>query len=261
MRKMILLIIVFLLAACSPSEAAVQTAVEETRAAQPTNTYTSEPPTPTITLTPAPTDTPRPTKTNTPEPTHTPRPTNTRKPTATSTPEPLLLNGTGDSIVDVSWDGPGLLHVTYAGGGNFAVWNYASNGDRIDLLVNTIGSYEGTLPLDFMDYEDTARFQIKSSGTWEIQILPLGTIRRIDIPGTFTGTGDVVVFLQGGDPDILVVDASAAKGNFVIWTYGQSRDLVVNEIAPYTGMVMVSKDDTILVIKAEGDWSIEVKTR
>jgi hypothetical protein len=43
-----------------------------------------------------------------------------------------------------------------------------------------------------------------------------------------------------GRPDLLKVDASQAKGNFAIWGYGNDRDLLVNEIAPYSGTVVVA---------------------
>jgi hypothetical protein len=183
-------------------------------------------------------------------------------PSPTPVPTPVTLSGSGDSVVNVAkWEGPAIVHITYNGGRNFAVWNYDADGKMIDLLVNTIGRYEGTRPLDFLG-EHTTRFVIKSSGPWEIQVLPLQRIRRVNIPGTFQGKGDDVVYLQGaGKPDVLKVDASKARSNFVIWAYGKKRDLVVNEIAPYTGVTIVDMDTFLLVIEAEGNWSIEVTTR
>jgi len=35
----------------------------------------------------------------------------------------------------------------------------------------------------------------------------------------------------------------------------------VNEIAPYEGVVIANKDTNVLVIEAEGEWSIEVTTK
>ncbi len=77
----------------------------------------------------------------------------------------------------------------------------------------------------------------------------------------FEGTGDDVVYLDGDTPDLLKIDASKADSNFVIWGFGNTRDLLVNEIAPYDGVVIVSSDTSVLVIEAEGAWSIEVTTR
>jgi len=69
------------------------------------------------------------------------------------------------------------------------------------------------------------------------------------------------VMLYGGKPDLLKIDASKAHSNFVIWAYGTMRDLLVNEIAPYTGTVIAKSDTIILVIEASGEWSIAVTTR
>jgi hypothetical protein len=218
-------------------------------------------PLPSNTSVPAPTSSPAPT--NTPLPTDTPRPTNTPPPTSTNTPlpEPIVFSGSGDNVVEVQkWSGPAILRISYAGSSNFVVWNYGADGEKIDLLVNTIGTYEGTRPLDFLDSEFTTRLQIESSGQWEITILPLIQVRTELVPGTFTGNGDDVVYLDGS-PDLLKIDASTAKSNFVIWGFGQVRDLLVNEIAPYDGVVIVGSGIFILAIEAEGDWSIEVTSK
>jgi len=91
-----------------------------------------------------------------------------------------------------------------------------------------------------------------------IEVLPLQVIRTVDVPGTFDGSGDDVINLSGSDPDLLKIDASQAKSNFVIWGFGNRKDLLVNEIAPYDGVIIAGKDTSILVIEAEGPWTVEV---
>lgn len=203
----------------------------------PTNTFTPPPPT----------DTPRPTVTFTPA------------------PEPITLTGSGDSIVDIEkWDSVALFKATYTGGSNFAITNYGAGNEYIDLLVNTIGSYSGSQLIDIYDNDHTVRFEIKASGPWEIQILPISRLRRADIPGVVQGIGDDVVALEGNaTPDILNADASQASGNFAVWALSLDLgfDLVFNEIAPYTGTALTSDSTFLLQIKAEGPWSIEVVTR
>ena len=211
---------------------------------------------PSPTKPPTPTDTPAPT--NTPEPTKTPVPTSTPTPTR----EPIFLSGSGDSVVDLDkWNGAALAHITYTGSSNFAVWNYGFDGERINLLVNIIGEYEGTRALDFRDDEDTVRFVVESSGPWTIEVRPFGAIRSETIPSVFSGVGDDVVFICCADPDTLIIDATNADSNFAIWGYGDTIDLLVNEIAPYSGVVIVGRGISILEIKAEGPWTIEVTAR
>ena len=56
-----------------------------------------------------------------------------------------------------------------------------------------------------------------------------------------------------------IIDASKADSNFIIYSFGQSgRDLLVNEIAPYTGTVIVTDGATSFVITAEGEWTIDL---
>lgn len=203
-------------------------------------------------------------------PTATPMPTSTPIPTSTPTPlpEPLVFSGNGDMVVDVNkWYGPSLLHIKYFGDSNFVVWNYNANGEEIDLLVNTIGNYEGTRPLDFLDGEETARLQIESSGNWEVTVMPFEHMRQVSIPGAFEGLGDDVVYMKGtGTPDLLNINADQAQSNFVIWGYGKDVDLLVNDIAPYSGVVIVPASlpvdsALVLIVEAEGNWSIEVTTK
>jgi hypothetical protein len=202
----------------------------------------------------------------TPTPSQTPIPTETPMPTATSTPlpQPISLTGSGDSIVEVSkWDGAAIMHAKYASGGNFALINYGQNNNKLDLLVNTIGAYEGTVPIDFMDGEKTTRLEVKASGPWELLISPLASAKIYDLPTVIAGIGDDVVFIRGGNADIIKADNSQGNGNFAVWAYSKStgRDLTFNEIAPYTGTALLSPDTFLLTIKAEGNWSLDISVK
>lgn len=243
------IILTMVLTACGASQGQVETAIAQTALAQITNT-------PAATKTPEPSNTPEPT--NTPKPTNTPRPTATAVPptaTATAIP-PVTLTGRGDSVVDIEPVAgvARLARITYTGGGNFAIWNYDSNNDKIDLLVNHIGAYKGTVPIDLDNDNPTARFEVTASGEWTIEVVALREVRRESAPG-FEGEGDDVVFLDG-EFDTIAVDGTRADGNFAIWAYGDSRDLLVNEIAPYSGVVIIPKGTLLLVIQTEGPWAI-----
>lgn len=245
-----LLVMVIISVACSSSGNAEPTldvnqiAVETIMASGPT-------------LPPAPTETQ--------PPTSTPPPTNTPLPTATNTPlpQPIVLTGSGDSIVDIQkWDGPALLQARYTGGGNFIIRNYPANGtEYIDLLVNIIGAYEGLVPLDLFDDEFTARLEIKASGPWEIQVLPFETIKKVSLPATYNGKGDDIFALVGGTPDTIKADASQARSNFIVQGIDSRQSLIFNEIAPYTGTAILDPETFILIIHAEGPWTLEISTR
>lgn len=192
--------------------------------------------------------------------TETPLPAET--PTAIATMAPVTLQGSGDNVVEVpAHSAPYIAKVTYNGEGNFAVLNVDGSGNHMDLLINTIGSYQGTVPIDFLAEEQTSRFEITASGPWQIDLQPLSMARHENIPGIIQGNSDDVIIFNSGVPDLLKADASSGSGNFAIWEYGEFRDLIINEIAPYSGTVAMGNDTSLIVVTATGPWSLEITTR
>lgn len=248
----ILLLISFLSACASPAAAPTEdmVSVQNTAVAIAwtdfARTQTASAPTATFTP-PPPTKTPIPTSTNTPE------------------PQPIILTGNGDSVVDVNkWESVALMKATYNGGGNFVVRNYGAAGNKIDLLINTIGAYSGYQMIDIFDDDHTVRFEVTASGPWEIQILPISAVRRAAVPGIIQGIGDDVVILDRitGVTDLFKADASQATRNFIVHGLAGSKYyLLFNEIAPYTGTKVSEGDTVVIQVKATGSWLIEVTTR
>ncbi|HEX6347208.1 hypothetical protein [Umezawaea sp.] len=73
-----------------------------------------------------------------------------------------VASGSGDSVVFLA-AGATKAKVGNVGDGNFAVHVASLKTSRIDLAVNTIGGYEGTVPL-----AGPAIVQVTSSGDWSI---------------------------------------------------------------------------------------------
>lgn len=262
MKRFVFVFFLVLLASCttSPSESDIQTAIAQTQNAVPTHADTSLP---TNTPSLAPTNTPGPT--NTPEPTNTPKPTNTPRPTDTPTPipEPLIFTGTGDNIVDLSemWEGSALLHIIGPDvRDNFVVWSYDALGNQIDLLVNTIGQYDGYLMLNMGD-EKTAILQIGAGGPWTVEVYPFVDryLHFLDTPGVYEATGDDVFFFALNNAKA-EIKSSNEIDNFVVWAWiiGSDKDLLVNEIGPYSGTVLIPPGTFMLEVKATGTWTIYI---
>jgi hypothetical protein len=201
------------------------------------------------------------------KPTPTKLPTLTPMPTATNTPlpQPISFQGTGDSVVDVvKWRGPAILHARHSGYANFAIWNYGEDNQKIDLLVNTIGNYDGYLAVDFLDREMTTRFAVTADGPWQLDLLPLESAEIVDVPGTISHAGDYVFWLRSrSKADLLKAQSSPQMSNFAVYAYSKSggRDLVINEIAPYSGTVPIAPDTFLVVVTAEGQWTLEFTAR
>lgn len=194
--------------------------------------------------------------TNTLEPpTATPEPTPTQGPP----PTPVSLSGTGDSVVDITPAGPMIAKIK----GNdeasfFAVTALSSDNQPVDLLVNSVEAYEGVRPLN-LDEDKAVKFEIKASGPWSIELLPLESAEVIAVPGEYAGEGDQVLIL-GGPPGTATITGNEGKGFFAVMGHGGVfPDLLVNTTDTYSGQSVVDKDVTTLIIQAAGPWSIKLE--
>ena len=183
--------------------------------------------------------------------------TTTTIPTTTTLPAPIVAEGSGDSVIDFSVPGdqPSVLELIHRGSSNFAVNSFTSTGEPLDLLVNTIGAYEGRVPINFFEGEDVAELEIAADGAWT------ATATSVFLaPGfsdTHSGTGDDVVLFQGTGSRLAVTHSG--QSNFAIWAYGQNTDLLVNEIGNYAGTVRLPSGTVILAVSADGAWTFDVE--
>jgi len=246
-NKRILLIIVATVVLCSilacgsstPSTEDEKPAATEVSAEEPAEVPTEEP-----------TDTPI------PEPTATP----TEPPSPTPPPEPIVLEGSGDSVVDL--ENPfdvAIAHIVgNAASVYFGVENYGADGESIDLLVNTTDPYNGIRPLDFREGEHTTRFEVTATGDWSITVMSLLEARQRSGPGTIEGVGDDVFVLTGETPDVSNIIGNAEGLYFGVMSYGEDSDLLVNTTDPYEGTVIVDPSTFVIEVNATGPWTINI---
>lgn len=245
-----------------------------------------------LVTTPAPMRTPIPTETSVPSPTTAPSPTMipTRTPTrvviptrvpasaptsappATSTPLPMppaqpaqvaiVLSGRGDDVVSMNkWSGAAIVRITNFGTRYFGVMNYDTAGNRVDLLVNTSGQYQGTVLIDKnAGRPSTARFEVNSDGAWRIEVLPLSSATKLVVPGTIDDKGDDVILLTGAKPDLMTATQSGSR-YFGIQGYGARTSLLVNTSGPYRGTVPLDPTTLVLEVNAVGPWQLTITGR
>jgi hypothetical protein len=198
------------------------------------------------------------TTTERPTTTTTSPPTTTAAPTTTTIPAPKVYDGTGTQVLQIeNPSGTGefaIVTLTHNGSSNFAVWSLDDDLSQVDLLVNTIGSYSGTRPINF-DGGNVAGLEIEADGMWHIEVKPLDAARRFD--ASIDGGGDDVVVYTG---DAGVAQLShQGDGNFAIWYHSSSdTDLLVNEIGAFAGSVPLRAPPGVLDITANGPWAISV---
>lgn len=76
------------------------------------------------------------------------------------------FSGTGDSVTGITSHSGGNWHITYSGKRNFSVVEYGESLGYMDLLVNEIGSYDGTVKAES---GDNIFFKVNSYGNWTIK--------------------------------------------------------------------------------------------
>lgn len=223
---------------------------QPTQVAQATSSPEGATPTTSVepTFTPSATDTPSPVSTEEPTP----------EPTAGPAFETIKLSGKGTKVpkFSIPEDAAAIATITNKGTSNFVVWTVGTDGSTQDLLVNTIGSYRGTVLFD-TDTHSVA-FKVESNGSWTIAIEPVTSARSWDGSSSLAGKGDDVVLVQPAASGFVTVNIThKGSSNFVIWVYSlDGRDLLVNEIGNYSGENIIPDSTVLLQVQADGSWTV-----
>lgn len=170
--------------------------------------------------------------------------------------ETLTVEGTGDSIVELP-AAVGIVTASHNGSSNFVVMALdAANESTGDLLVNTIGAYSGTTAFGLTSFTEGVRLQVSADGAWSLTIAPLATAPEL----AAAGTGDAV-FLYDGDAAALAATHDG-DSNFAIIEETDaflSMGLLINEIGSYSGTVPLSSGPSVLMVTADGNWTLTVQ--
>ncbi|MRG59976.1 hypothetical protein GE115_08855 [Agromyces sp. CFH 90414] len=131
----------------------------------------------------------------------------------------------------------------------------AGNQPTGDLLVNTIGAYNGTSAYGFLGLAKASTLEVKADGNWSITIAPVSAAPVF----TGAGAGDAVMLYDGpagaltathdGDANFMVSEETAAAF---------SVGLLVNEIGPYSGTVPLTAGPSVIEVGANGNWTLTV---
>jgi hypothetical protein len=128
---------------------------------------------------------------------------------ATSTPtqnliltkEPVEFSGHGDDVIELKgiWTGPAIIHATHDGMNNFIIEVFDAYGNSLDLLINTIGKYDGLRLINFIYKENVALVTVKADGNWTFTVQPFSRsfIHDSYLLKPYEGHGDDIVSVYG----------------------------------------------------------------
>jgi len=174
-------------------------------------------------------------------------------------------SGTGDDVVRIekpSTDRPALLVIQ----GNqqarhFAVIGYTASRERTGVLVNTTDPYSGIVPLDLPPTENTALLEVSATGSWSIDVYPIGAAQQVEVPGSFDGEGDRVLWIDG-EPSTADISGNRAGRHFAVFAYdryGNRQEVLVNTTDSYDGTVLLPRDVLLLEVTGSGSWTIRLE--
>jgi hypothetical protein len=131
------------------------------------------------------------------------------------------------------------------------VW--AFQGDKKDLLINEIGSYQGQRPIFG---QEPVFFDIDADGAWTLRIEPVGTQGS----PAFSGRGDAVsgMFSPPSGPSPWTI-THTGESNFAVWLHcSGGSDLIQNEIGRVAGSRVIQFEDgpCLWEVEADGEWSL-----
>jgi hypothetical protein len=191
----------------------------------------------------------------------------TETPTSVPLPDPVVFTGFGSNITPDFSVSDTLLFVEeqHDGTRSFAVWlKDAASGENIELAANEIGAYNGALviPVD----SGTYYYEIEADGNWSVTTKLPGHWGQVPDSSAynFADRGARIsskFHLVQGRANINMTHDG--EHNFAVYIYDinlGTRDLLANEIGPYSGSGTIAARDGIYVldVEADGNWQIQI---
>jgi hypothetical protein len=185
-------------------------------------------------------------------------PTTSAPPTTRILPADKKFAGRGSKVIKLSLPA-GYQHIakiTYRGTGNFVVWAVDSRGAEQGLLVNDIGSYAGTRPVDPWGDDKPAALRVQASGGWTITIQVAQKAPRWNGKGSGKGAAVLLVDPSVSQGMTTVRITHSGKENFAVWAISDYPNLLVNEIGRFNGETLLPDGTVMLDIQADGRWTV-----
>jgi len=186
----------------------------------------------------------------------------TPKPTPTPIAD-IALSGSGQTATQSFPVVGGLtLFKSHCGcNGNFVVEVDDSNGKQIDIPVNVIGAYTGSVAEGL----DAGRYILKidADAAWTVTVSQPRHTPGGHLPQTYTGQGQQVVGPFSSSGSVRLAAQNSGNSNFVVTILGDDgseKDIPINEIGKYNGSTISNLDGGTywLGVDSDGNWSVSV---
>ena len=173
--------------------------------------------------------------------------------TPAATSLPIVVHGTGHAATGaITLPAPiSVAHITHDGQGSFVVESFV--GSQGDLLINTIGAYDGFRPL--LD-GSPVQLNIEADGAWTVTIT---AITCCAASGAFAGSGDAVSSQFNPPARGPWEFSNTGRRSYVAYAHCVSGDqLLLNRSGSFqlSTIVMFGRGPCYWEVISDGSWSI-----
>lgn len=186
-------------------------------------------------------------------------------PTPAPTAAPISLKGTGQTASEkfTLEAGMSIFRLKHQGESSFSVWLLDAQGEKVDLLANDIGDFDGAAGLGI---EQAGEFvlDVSADGPWSVSIeQPRPTTASALTSAAGSGRAVQGPFSWGGGLARFTL-SHQGDANFSVWlldSKGEKTELLVNEIGAFNGSKAVGVDAGIyyLDVTANGAWTVKME--
>lgn len=179
-------------------------------------------------------------------------------PTTTLGFEEFTLTGSGNDTVDfeVPNDLATVLHITHDGASSFTVQTNDAQGDPIEMLVDTEGSYDGSRAINLIVEDVISGLEVVADGDWSITATYLGSLER-DLDEA-SGTGDDVLVMDITSPAMTITHDGQSDFSVFLWAF-DGQGFLVNDSGPIETTVSVPVGGVVIEVHADGSWRLSTR--
>gem|GEM_PF-568130 len=181
--------------------------------------------------------------------------------------DPVSFTGSGPQVSASFTLAGGLttFHMEHDGSANFIVWLLDDQDDWVELLVNEIGSFDGSKAIG-IDSPGIHLLDIQADGNWTITVEQPAPSSAPSAPQSYAGQGqEFSPFFTLGSGLTTFHMEHDGSANFIVWLLDDQGDRValpVNEIGSFDGSKAIGIDSPgihLLDIQGDGNWTITVE--
>jgi hypothetical protein len=151
-----------------------------------------------------------------------------------------------------------IVHAQYDGDGAFVVSSVNAQGQHLAVLAQSLGSYDGTFPVGFVDQRDnpTASLRVEATGPWHLDIANATLAPELTGAGV-SGHGDAVLSYKG--PAVTAHVIYPGTSAFEVSTYaGGAVTHLAAAVGPYDRRITLPAGPAFISVTADGDWSMSL---